>query len=138
MVTASLADRERRSPDAENDHRAAARRPGPRLGTLATVDHWATKMLAGFVIDLAFIGANGISREYGLTTPDPAVSEVKAQAMRGCPAPGLRRGPHQVRRGELLPVRRRSATSRRSSPTPGSPSAEAHRYSLLGPQVIRV
>ena len=39
-------------------------------------------MLAGFVIDLAYIGANGISREHGLTTPDPAVSEVKAQAIR--------------------------------------------------------
>lgn len=53
-----------------------------RHGTLATVDHWTTKMLAGFVLDLAFIGANGISREHGLTTPDPAVSEVKAQAIR--------------------------------------------------------
>ncbi|MBT2676279.1 DAK2 domain-containing protein, partial [Streptomyces sp. ISL-14] len=41
-----------------------------RSGTLATVDHWTTKMLAGFVIDLAYIGANGISREHGLTTPD--------------------------------------------------------------------
>ncbi|OEV20461.1 transcriptional regulator, partial [Streptomyces nanshensis] len=50
-----------------------------RGGTLATVEHWTTKMLAGFVIDLAFVGANGISREHGLTTPDPAVSEVKAQ-----------------------------------------------------------
>lgn len=40
-----------------------------RSGTLATVDHWTTRMLAGFVIDLAFIGSNGISREHGLTTP---------------------------------------------------------------------
>ena len=39
-------------------------------------------MLAGFVIDLAFVGANGISREHGLTTPDPAVADVKAQAIR--------------------------------------------------------
>src|SRR3954453_1188112 len=38
--------------------------------TLATVDHWATRMLSGFVLDLAFVGANGISREHGLTTPD--------------------------------------------------------------------
>ncbi|CAM5658863.1 hypothetical protein SALBM311S_12497 [Streptomyces alboniger] len=52
-----------------------------RSGTLATVDHWTT-MLAGFVVDLAYIGANGISREHGLTTPDPAVSEVKTQAVR--------------------------------------------------------
>src|SRR5438093_960279 len=50
--------------------------------TLATVDHWATQMLAGFVIDLAYLGANGISRRYGLTTPDPAVANVKAQVVR--------------------------------------------------------
>src|SRR3954465_6364126 len=42
-----------------------------RHGTLATVDHWTTKMLAGFVLDLAFIGANGISREPGYTPPAP-------------------------------------------------------------------
>jgi DeoR/GlpR family transcriptional regulator of sugar metabolism len=50
--------------------------------TLGTVDHWVTDMLNGFVIDLAFIGANAISRQHGLTTPDPAVAEVKATAMR--------------------------------------------------------
>src|SRR5216684_1334442 len=50
--------------------------------TLATVDHWATDMLHDFVIDLAFLGANGISRTHGLTTPDPAVAAVKSAAMR--------------------------------------------------------
>ena len=44
--------------------------------TLATVDHWALRMLKELVIDLAFLGANGISREHGLTTPDPAVAYV--------------------------------------------------------------
>jgi len=28
------------------------------------------------------VGANGISREHGLTTPDPAVADVKAQVVR--------------------------------------------------------
>ena len=46
--------------------------------TMATVDHWATRMLKELVIDLAFLGANGISREHGLTTPDPAVAAVLA------------------------------------------------------------
>lgn len=50
--------------------------------TLATVDHWVVSMLAGLVIDLAYIGANGISRQHGLTTPDPAVAGVKTQAIR--------------------------------------------------------
>jgi DeoR family fructose operon transcriptional repressor len=45
--------------------------------TLATVDHWATSMLSDFVIDLAFLGTNGISRTHGLTTPDPAVAAVR-------------------------------------------------------------
>ena len=45
--------------------------------TLGTVDHWATNMLSDLVIDLAIMGTNGISRDRGLTTPDPAVSAVK-------------------------------------------------------------
>lgn len=49
--------------------------------TLATVDHWALRMLDDLVIDLAFLGANGISREHGLTTPDPAVAAVKSAVM---------------------------------------------------------
>jgi DeoR/GlpR family transcriptional regulator of sugar metabolism len=39
-------------------------------------------MLSGFVIDLAFMGANGISRTHGLTRPDPAVAAVKSAAVR--------------------------------------------------------
>jgi len=49
--------------------------------TLATVDHWALQMLGDLVIDLAFLGANGISREHGLTTPDPAVAAVKSEVV---------------------------------------------------------
>ncbi|WP_370097610.1 DeoR/GlpR family DNA-binding transcription regulator [Streptacidiphilus sp. MAP12-20] len=52
-----------------------------RHRTLATVGSWACAMLSGFVIDLAFLGANGISREHGLTTPDPVVADVKAKAL---------------------------------------------------------
>jgi DeoR/GlpR family transcriptional regulator of sugar metabolism len=50
--------------------------------TLATVEHWATRMLAEFIIDLAYVGANGISLADGLTTPDPRVAEVKAAVVR--------------------------------------------------------
>src|SRR3954470_6034657 len=49
--------------------------------TLATVDHWALRMLGDLVIDLAFLGANGISRDHGLTTPDPAVAAVKGTVL---------------------------------------------------------
>ncbi|MFG2887315.1 DeoR/GlpR family DNA-binding transcription regulator [Streptomyces sp. NPDC048297] len=108
-----------------------------RPSTLATVDQWTTRMLAGFAIDLAFIGANGISREHGLTTPDPAVSEVKAQAIRSARRTVFA-GVHTkfgavsfcrfAEIGELDAV----VTSTLL------PASEAHRYSLHGLHVVRV
>lgn len=108
-----------------------------RGGTLATVEHWTTKMLAGFVIDLAFVGANGISREHGLTTPDPAVSEVKAQAMRAA----RRRvfaGLH-TKFGAVSFCRFAEVGDFEALVTStGLPAQEAHRYALQGPQILRV
>jgi DeoR family transcriptional regulator, fructose operon transcriptional repressor len=105
--------------------------------TLATVDHWATGMLAGFVLDLAFIGANGISRERGLTTPDPAVGDVKAQAVRAA----RRRvfvGVH-TKFGVSTFCRFAEVADLDTIITDTTlPATEAHRYSLLGPQVLRV
>lgn len=108
-----------------------------RHGTLATVDHWATRMLAGFVIDLAYIGANGISREHGLTTPDPAVSEVKSQAMRAARRTVFT-GVH-TKFGAVSFCRFAQVGDLEAIVTDGLlPVSEAHRYSLQGPQVIRV
>ncbi|MEV7236284.1 DeoR/GlpR family DNA-binding transcription regulator [Streptomyces sp. NPDC051020] len=105
--------------------------------TLATVNHWTTSMLAGFVVDLAYVGANGISREHGLTTPDPAVCEVKAQAVRSA----RRRvfsGVH-TKFGAVSFCRFAEVREFETIVTDTSlPAAEAQRYSLLGPQVIRV
>ncbi|MER5443882.1 DeoR/GlpR family DNA-binding transcription regulator [Streptomyces sp. NPDC002790] len=135
VVTASLATA---GALAENDNTTVLLLGGRvRAGTLATVDHWTSKMLAGFVVDLAYIGANGISREHGLTTPDPAVSEVKSQAIRA------------ARRTVFAGVHTKfGATSFCRFAPVGAleaivtstqlPMSEAHRYSLLGPQVIRV
>ncbi|MFD7666673.1 DeoR/GlpR family DNA-binding transcription regulator [Streptomyces sp. NPDC059788] len=108
-----------------------------RSGTQAAVGSWARDMLAGFVIDLAFLGANGVSREHGLTTPDPAVADVKAQAVRSS------------RRRVLIGVHSKFGASSfcrfasvRDVDTivtdTGLSAPEAHRYSLLGPQVLRV
>lgn len=108
-----------------------------RNGTLATVDHWAVRMLAGFVIDLAYVGANGISRTHGLTTPDPAVGEVKAQAIRA------------ARRLVFTGVHTKFGTSsfcrfgevaafETIVTGTGLPLREAHRYQLMGPRVVRV
>lgn len=53
-----------------------------RGNTLGVVDQWAADLLTRLTIDLAFIGANGISLERGLTTPDASVALVKSAAMR--------------------------------------------------------
>jgi DeoR/GlpR family transcriptional regulator of sugar metabolism len=50
--------------------------------TLGSVDHWARDMLSGFSIDLAYFGANGVTVEAGLTTPDPAVAAVKSMGVQ--------------------------------------------------------
>ncbi|SOD63989.1 transcriptional regulator, DeoR family [Streptomyces zhaozhouensis] len=108
-----------------------------RDATLATVDHWVTDMLGGFVIDLGFIGANGISREHGLTTPDPAVAEVKRRAV----AVSRRRvfaGIH-TKFGAASFCRFADVSDLDTVVTSlRLPAAEAQRYVLKGPQVIRV
>jgi DeoR family fructose operon transcriptional repressor len=104
--------------------------------TMATVDHWATRMLKELVIDLAYLGANGISREHGLTTPDPAVAAVKSQVVAS------------ARRRIFVGVHTKFGVSSfcRFADLPdfealitdtGVSSSEAHRYSVMGPHVIR-
>ena len=50
--------------------------------TQASVDAWALQALANTFVDVAFIGANGISPERGLTTPDTTESAVKRAMIR--------------------------------------------------------
>ncbi|MEV6315786.1 DeoR/GlpR family DNA-binding transcription regulator [Streptomyces sp. NPDC051776] len=108
-----------------------------RGGTMATVDHWTVRMLSGFVIDLAYVGANGISRTYGLTTPDPAVSDVKSQVMKVSRRRVLA-GVH-TKFGAVSFCRFGEVGDLEAIVTDtGLPSSEAGRYSLLGPQVLRV
>jgi DeoR family transcriptional regulator, fructose operon transcriptional repressor len=45
--------------------------------TLAEVDSWAARTLSEINVDVAFLGANGISTDRGLTTPDAAEAAVK-------------------------------------------------------------
>lgn len=51
--------------------------------TLAEVDSWAARTLREINVDVAFLGANGISLDRGLTTPDAAEAAVK-RLMLGC------------------------------------------------------
>lgn len=50
--------------------------------TAATVDAWALDVLAGTLVDVAFMATNGISVERGLTTPDAAEASVKRAMLR--------------------------------------------------------
>ncbi|MFJ3957122.1 DeoR/GlpR family DNA-binding transcription regulator [Arthrobacter sp. NPDC090010] len=105
--------------------------------TLATVDHWALRMLGELQIDVAFLGANGISREHGLTTPDPAVAAVKQEAVRQ----SRRRilvGTH-TKFGVTSFCRFATVPDFEAIVTDGAFSAhEAQRYEALGPRVHRV
>jgi DeoR family transcriptional regulator, fructose operon transcriptional repressor len=49
--------------------------------TEGVVGPWAVELLARVAVDLAYLGANGVSREHGLTTPDLEVAAVKARAI---------------------------------------------------------
>ncbi|MEU0442313.1 DeoR/GlpR family DNA-binding transcription regulator [Streptomyces sp. NPDC006186] len=105
--------------------------------TLATVGSWARDMLSEFVIDLAIMGANGVSREIGLTTPDPVVAKVKAQAVRSSRRRILM-GIH-TKFGAKSFCRFAEVKDFEAIVTDtGLTAVEAQRYSLLGPNVVRV
>ena len=103
---------------------------------MATVDHWATQMLDDLVIDLAFLGSNGISREHGLTTPDPAVAAVKrlvVQRSRRRVFVGLAKKfgvSSFCRFADILDFECLVSDT-------GLSVREAQRYAALGPQVVR-
>ncbi|MEU6068862.1 DeoR/GlpR family DNA-binding transcription regulator [Streptomyces sp. NPDC047082] len=105
--------------------------------TLATVGSWTNQMLSSFVIDLAILGANGISRDAGLTTPDPVVADVKAQAIRSSHRRILL-GIHTKFGAQSFCRFAKIGDFETIITDTGLPVAEAHRYSLHGPNVIRV
>jgi DeoR/GlpR family transcriptional regulator of sugar metabolism len=105
--------------------------------TMATVGHWVSRMLAEFVIDLAFVGSNGISPTAGLTTPDPVVAEVKSVAIRA----SRRRifvGAHNKFRMSSFCRFAELKDFELLITDNGLSAAEALRFSVQGPRVIRV
>ena len=104
--------------------------------TLAVVDHWALRMLGELVIDLAFIGANGISREHGLTTPDPAVAAVKGMVVeraRRRVFVGLHTKFGAASFCRFAEISDFEVLVTDTGLSPG----EARRFSVLGPHVVR-
>ena len=104
--------------------------------TLATVDHWATDMLRSLVIDVAFLGTNGISLEHGLTTPDPAVAAVKHTAVKVARRRILVAAHSKFRANSFC---RFAELSDFEAIVTGSElgTAGARSYEALGPSVIR-
>lgn len=104
--------------------------------TLATVDNWAVERLRSLVIDIAYLGTNGISVEHGLTTPDPAVAAVKQTAVavaerRVLVAAHSKFGVTSFCRFADVRDFQTIVTGTELS------AADAHRYEGLGPSVVR-
>ncbi len=105
--------------------------------TLATVDSWALRTLGELVIDVAFLGTNGITVEHGLTTPDPAVAAVKHAAVAASRRSVLVAAHSKF--GLTSFCRFAEVADFETIVTDTElPSAEAHRYEALGPRVLRV
>lgn len=104
--------------------------------TLATVDHWAVDMLSSLIIDVAYLGTNGISLEHGLTTPDPAVAAVKQTAVRVARRRILVAAHSKFGAASFC---RFAQVSDFEAIVTGSElsAADARRYEALGPTVLR-
>lgn len=108
-----------------------------RSRTMGTVDHWATEMLSDFVLDVAVLGANGITRDRGLTVPSTAVGAVKSKAVQ-VSRRRLFAGVH-TKFGVTSFCKFAEVSEFEALVTDTTLSAhEAHRYSTLGPHVVRV
>lgn len=108
-----------------------------RARTQASVDDWAVRMLGEFTIDVAVLGANGVSRERGLTTPDPVVAAVKRAAV----AAAHRRifvGVHTKFGVASFAHFADVADFELMVTDQGLPTDQAHRLAALGPRVVRV
>lgn len=105
--------------------------------TLATVDHWAVSRLQTLVIDVAYLGTNGISIEHGATTPDPAVAAVKQTALSVARRSVLVAAASKF---DVAHFCRFAGVADFETIVTGTElsAAAAQRYEALGPNVIRV
>lgn len=108
-----------------------------RSRTQGVVDEWAQRMLAEFTLDVAVLGANGISIDRGLTTPDPVVAAVKRAAV----ASSRRRifvGVHTKFGVSSFAHFADVADFELVVTDQGLTAVQAQRLAALGPRVVRV
>jgi len=105
-----------------------------RSRTISTAGSWITGILSRLVLDLPYLGAEGISGDRGLTVMEPAACAVKARAAAARVFTGVhtRFGSHSLSRFAEV-------SDFDTLITDAGPSAhDARLYTLAGPQVIRV
>lgn len=110
----------------------AVRRP-----TMGMIGPWANEMVLAMVIDIALLGATGISTDRGLTTPNPAVSDLKATAV-GQAARKIFVGDHTKFGVESFSSFAKVADFDVLVTDRGLNRHEGQRYASLGPTVDRV
>lgn len=108
-----------------------------RGNTLGVVDVSAVKMIESFNFDLAIIGANGISVERGMTTPDPAVAAVKSAAISKSTRRIFVGAHHKFGRSTFVTFADLSDFEVIITGKELSPTATA-RFSACGTEVVRV
>lgn len=111
-------------------------------GTVRRVSHgavgqWTVELLRRCFVDVAFLGANGVSIDSGLTTPDPEVAAMKRVAlenarMRVLLCEHLRFGVTSFSRFAGVDELTHIVTGRELS------RSRAQRYGAEGPRVLRV
>ena len=111
-------------------------------GTVRRVSHgavgqWTVEFLRRCYVDVAFLGANGVSLDNGLTTPDPEVAAMKRVAlensrMRVLLCEHLRFGVTSFSRFAGIEELTHIVTGRELS------RSRAQRYGAEGPRVLRV
>lgn len=108
-----------------------------RSSTLGVVDHWSVQMLTSMEPDLAFIGANGVTEEGWLTTPDPAVAATKRAAMAGAHRRIFIGDHSKFGHSTFVRFARLGDFECAITGTELGPSS-ARRYGAWGPEIVRV
>lgn len=104
--------------------------------TTATVDHWATSMLADITLDLAVLGTNGAGRRHGLTCPDGEVAALKALAIRSARQCAVLADGSKFATDSLFTFARWDSVGTLVTDT-GAPTDTLEQISALGVEVVR-
>lgn len=104
--------------------------------TLAAVGSWALRDLADIHADVAFLGTNGLTAEYGLTTPDLAEAAVKRALVAAAGRTVVLADHTKIGRAEFAQVAPLSAVETVITDSAIAPEL-ADEIEAAGPRVVR-